>query len=89
MKKTILAILILAGAAMADGSRPVDGKGTASDGDQSRARSEAMDQAKDNIQNACPSGRLIPAPQVTKNECRASGPGMVTCTVEISGTCED
>jgi hypothetical protein len=87
--KKILTVLILAVAALAASSRYVHGRGSATDMDQSRAHSEAMDQAKENIQNACPSGRLIPAPQVTQNECHPSGPGMVTCIVEISGSCED
>ena len=89
MRKIIFAVLILAVAALAASSRYVHGRGSATDMDQSRAHSEAMDQAKDNIQNACPSGRLIPAPQVTQDECRPAGPGAVTCVVMISGTCED
>jgi hypothetical protein len=89
MKKTFLVVLILSVAALAASSRYVHGRGSATDMDQSRAQFEAMDQAKENIQNACPSGRLIPAPQVTENECRPSGPGVVTCTVVISASCED
>jgi hypothetical protein len=79
MKKTFLVVLILSVAALAASSRYVHGRGSATDMDQSRAQFEAMDQAKENIQNACP----------TENECRPSGPGVVTCTVVISGSCED
>lgn len=89
MRKLVLAVSIFSVAALAASSRYVHGRGSATDMDQSRAHSEAMDQAKDNIQNTCPSGRLIPAPQVTQDECHPAGPGAVTCVVVISGTCED
>jgi hypothetical protein len=89
MNKTILAVLILAAAAMAANYREVHGRGSGTDMDESRAHSQAMDEAKDNLQNACRSGRWYQAPQVTKDECHPSGIGSVTCTVEISGSCED
>ena len=88
MKKTIVAVLFLVALAFAS-TRYVHGRGSATDMDQSRARSEAMDEAKDNLQNACPSGRFVTAPQVTTNECHMAGPGTATCTIVITAACED
>jgi hypothetical protein len=85
----VLAVFDFSVMALVVSSRYIHCRVSATDMDQSRAHSEAMDQAKDNIQNACPSGGLIPAPQVTQDECHPAGPGAVTCVVLVSGTCED
>lgn len=83
----LLVVSLLAVGAFAS-ERYVHGRGSATDMDESRAHAEALDQAKDNLENACPSGRFVTAPQVTSNECHMAGPGSVTCTVVITATCE-
>ena len=85
MKKTLFAVLLLGLAAFAS-ERYVHGRGSATDADQSRARSEALQQAQDNLENACSNGHIL-SPQVTKDNCNMAGPGSVTCTVEITATC--
>ncbi len=85
MTKTLFAVLLLGLAASAS-ERYVHGRGSATDADQSRARSEALEQAKDNLQNACSNGHIL-SPQVTTDDCHMAGPGSVTCTVVITATC--
>ena len=90
MKKilaTVSLVLLLALAALA-ADRLVHVRGTGTEMDQGRADTEAMDAATQNFQAACPRG-AIPAPQVTSNECHPSGIGSVTCTVEITGNCQE
>jgi hypothetical protein len=87
MKKTTVALLVLVTLAFAS-TRPVQGRGSATDVDHERARSEAMEQATDNLRNACPSGRFFAAPQVTTDECHMAGPGSETCIVVITAACE-
>jgi len=84
---TVSLLLVLAVAALA-ADRMVSVRGTATDMDQGRADAEARDAAAQNFQNACPRG-AVPAPQVTSNECHPSGVGSVTCTVEITGNCQE
>lgn len=92
MKKilaTVSLVLLLALAALAANYRAVHARGTGTDADQSRADQQAHDNATENLNNACSSGRWYQAPQVTSNECHMSGIGSVTCTVEMVGSCED
>jgi hypothetical protein len=84
---TVSLLLVLALAALA-ADRMVHARGTATDMDQGRADTEAREAATENFQNVCPKG-AIPAPQVTNNECHPSGVGSFTCTVEITGNCQE
>jgi hypothetical protein len=90
MKKILAAVSLLLVAAVAAlaADRMVHVRGTGTDMDQGRADAEAQAAATENFQNACPKG-AIPAPQVTSNECHPSGVGSFTCTVEITGNCQE
>jgi hypothetical protein len=84
---TVSLLLVLALAALA-ADRMVVARGTATDMDQGSANAEARKAATENFQNACPKG-AIPASQVTNNECHSLGIGSFTCTVEITGNCQE
>jgi hypothetical protein len=85
MIKMLFAVLLLGFAASAT-SRYVHGSGSATEMDQSRAHAEALQQAKENLENACSNGHIL-SPQVTTDDCHAAGPGSFTCRVEITATC--
>ena len=87
MKRMIFAVLVLTAVAFA-AERYVSGRGSATDLDQGRARAEAMEQAKENLENACSNGRIVTLPEVTTDDCHMAGPGSVTCVVEITATCD-
>jgi hypothetical protein len=82
---SLILMMVLAG--FAEGYRYVRGRGVGTDESVDRAHSEALENAQANLQNACPSGRWYQE-QVTSNECHPSGIGSFTCTVEITGACE-